>query len=79
MNTRSDYSFYVTPYPGGAVHIVDQNLGRMSVTNDVENVLAAIHKQIDLTGRDVSYTDSEGQVDSLIHDKGKFIRFAPGP
>ena len=51
----------------------------MSVTNDAENVLAAIHKEIDLTGRKVTYTDSDGQVDRLLHEAGEFKGFAPGP
>lgn len=72
----SDYSYHKCMIRGG-IHIVDLNLGRMSVTNDAENVLAQIHREIDLTGKDVTYTDSEGQVDRLIHDKGEFLRFAP--
>jgi len=71
----SDYSYTVT---GNKVHIIDQNLGRMSVTNDVENVLAEIHKEIDLTGKTVTYRDSEGHVDKLIHKNGEFLHFAPG-
>ena len=73
----ADYS-YIVNQTDNSVHILDLNLGRMSVTNDAENVLAEIHKEIDLTGRAVTYRDSEGQVDRLIHDKGEFLRFAPG-
>lgn len=73
----SDYEFYVNDMDN-SVHIVDKNLGRMSVTNDAENVLAAIHKEIDLTDRAVTYTDSEGQVDRLLHEAGEFMGFAPG-
>ena len=73
----ADYTYHECMV-NNSVHIRDLNLGNMSVTNDAENVLAAIHKEIDLTGRKVTYTDSEGQVDRLIHDKGEFLRFAPG-
>ena len=73
---QSDYDYTIKP--DGSVHIIDENLGNMSVTNDAENVLAKIHKEIDLTDRAVTYTDSEGQVDRLLHDKGEFIGFAPG-
>lgn len=72
---RSDYDYTIKP--DGTVHIVDLNLGRMSVTNDAENVLLEIHRHIDLTGRDVTYRDSDGQVDRLIHEKGVFKGFAP--
>lgn len=75
---RSDY-YYRINSETDAIHIVDQNLGNMSVTNDAENVLAAIHKEIDLTDREVTYTDSEGQVDRLLHKAGEFTGFAPGP
>ncbi len=73
---KSDYDYTIKE--DGSVHIVDLNLGRMSVTNDAEQVLMEIHHHIDLTGRHVTYRDSDGQVDSLIHEKGVFIRFAPG-
>ena len=72
----ADYTYHKC-MAHNSIHIRDLNLGRMSVTNDAENVLAAIHAEIDLTGKDVTYTDSEGQVDRLIHDKGEFLRFAP--
>lgn len=71
----SDYTFAIGK--DGDVHIVDLNLGNMSVTNDAENVIAAIHAEIDLMGRNVTYTDSEGQVDRLIHNQGEFLAFAP--
>lgn len=74
---RADYTWAEQP-ADRSVHIIDLNLGNMSVTNDAENVLAAIHKEIDLTGRTVTYTDSEGQVDQLLHEAGEFIGFAPG-
>ena len=75
-NPMSDYS-YTENKLENHVHIIDLNMGRMSVTNDAENVLAAIHKEVDLTGKTVTYRDSEGQVDRLIHEDGEFLRFAP--
>ncbi len=74
---KSDFTYREND--DGSVHITDLNLGQMSVTNDAENVIEAIHKVIDLTGREVTYTDSEGQVDRLIHENGEFLGFAPGP
>ncbi len=45
------------------VFIEDLNLGRMSVTNDAENVFAAI--QLKYPGRRVIYMDSEGRWDEI--------------
>jgi len=73
---KSNYDYTVND--DGSVHIVDL-LGGMSVTNDAEAVLMEIHHHIDLTGRDVTYRDTEGQVDRLLHEKGVFKGFAPGP
>lgn len=74
---KADYNWVEDP-EDNSIHIVDLNLGNMSVTNDALHVLAAIHKEIDLTGREVTYTDSDGQVDRLLHDAGEFTGFAPG-
>lgn len=74
--TRANFTFAVE---GDLVTITDLNLGNMSVTNDAENVLLAIHNDIDLTGKRVQYYDSEGQLDRLLHENGVFKGFAPGP
>ena len=73
---RADYDYTINE--DGSVHIVDQNLGNMSVTNDAEAVLWEIHHHIDLTGRDVTYLDSVGNIDRLIHKEGEFMRFEIG-
>ena len=77
MSTRSDWSFH--KLPGNIIHVVDLNLGNMSVTNDAEAVIEELHKQVDLTDKKVQYTDSEGQVDRLLHEGGIFAGFAGGP
>jgi len=71
------FSYYVMP--SGTVHIVDEGLEEISVTNDAEDVLMKVHRAIDLTGKKVQYMDSNGQVDRLLHENGKFTGFAPGP
>lgn len=76
QKARADYDYRINP--DHSVHIIDHNLGSMSVTNDAEAVLLEIHRHIDLTGRAVTYRDSEGQVDRLLHEKGVFKGFAPG-
>jgi len=75
MSFDADYSWrYVD---GSDVHIVDKNLGNRSVTNDAEGVLERLHQAIDLTGRRVTYTDTDGQIDQLLHTRGVFCGFAP--
>ena len=52
----------------------------LSVTNDAENVVARLAADGRLPkGRRLFYYDSDGQLDELVHDNGKFTRFAPGP
>jgi len=50
-----------------------------TVTNDVERV---IDRLIDLEllpkGRRLFYYDSEGQLDEIVLENGRFLRFAPG-
>jgi hypothetical protein len=57
--------------------IVDDNLpGSKSVTNDAEFVCQTM---IELYGnRRLFYRDTMGRWDELIHDRGRFLRFAPG-
>lgn len=50
-----------------------------SVTNDAENVVAKLHSDGSLGCRLLYYYDSEGQMDRILHQNGKFIGFAPGP
>lgn len=50
-----------------------------SVTNDAENVVADLHGEGILDGQRVMYIDSWGHVDEVVHSRGVFIRFAPGP
>jgi len=79
MGLFSDAVFSSETLPNGVVHIYDLGVEEISVTNDVENVLKRLHKTIGLSGKKVQYTDSEGQVDRLLHEDGVFKGFAPGP
>lgn len=63
----------------GVIHITDEGIDEISVTNDAEDVLLQIHKHVNLTGKKVQYTDSDGQIDRLLHERGVFTGFAPGP
>jgi hypothetical protein len=65
----------------GLVAIVDLNRGRMSVTNDVERVLAyiAAEDKIDLDEHLIIYRDSTGRWDGISTANGKFVGFYPLP
>lgn len=64
------------------VEVVDLNLGGMSVTNDVENVINTVAQALPNPATDYAwiYRDSEGLWDELVLDKvGNFSRFAALP
>lgn len=46
MKTKSDYTWTINDE---IIEITDLNRGRMSVTNDIENVLAAIREELELS------------------------------
>lgn len=52
-----------------------------TVTNDVEHVVMnlALYPPGHLTGRRLFYYDSDGQLDEICHENGRFVGFAPGP
>lgn len=70
--------FYVQEVTDDAVYIVDlaNECGTMSVTNDAENVVANIAQEY--SNKRIIYRDTDGQWDELVHDNGRFLRFAPG-
>lgn len=52
----------------------------LTVTNDAEAVVAALHADGVLGTRKLLYYDSVGDLDELVHDgRGRFLGFAPGP
>lgn len=64
--TRSDYRYRTCVIEGLKVWIIyDENSGRCSVTNDIENVVAEIaaKEHVDPTEYIIFYRDSEGQFD----------------
>lgn len=75
----SDYTAHVR-YDGEkpVVVIVDQNLGRMSVTNNAEAVVTAVCKEAGLWPEDtiIIYRDSEGIWDGIDMDRGHAIFYA---
>ena len=68
---HSDYDFGIT---GNVLWIKDLNAGNMSVTNDMENVLESIDKELDYALSKkrylIVYCDSEGTWDGIYyHEK----------
>jgi hypothetical protein len=62
----------------GVVVIVDANEGHMSVTNDIENVVAYLAMQFDLVNAPVVYRDSMGGYDGVkVQDGKSFAGFVP--
>jgi hypothetical protein len=71
--------FEVVKVERDAVTIRDRNNGRMSVTNDAENVVLALREQGLLPeGRRLFYIDSMGSLDEILVNERGFIGFRPG-
>ena len=68
-NTSSDYEYEII---GDVVVIYDLNLGRMSVTNDIEEVIKEIGTTVDLSTRKIIYRDSCGVFDGITLNKERF-------
>jgi hypothetical protein len=61
----------------------DENCPSMTVTNDAESVVGDLHEKGLLfakmaPSKRIFYLDTEGNIDELIHDGGRFIRFRSG-
>ena len=70
---RSAFTWHTV---GSVVVVVDLDL-RMSVTNDAENVVAAIAERISLAGKRVLYRDTMGRLDELRVEGGRFAGIVP--
>lgn len=76
--SRSDYNWEVIKYgEQDVLCIIDEDRGRMSVTNDIENVTAEIEKELTLQGKSlptlIVYRDSEHLWDAWSTKKQDFI------
>ena len=74
------YNFHILEYGQLCLSIVDLNLGRMSVTNDIENVLTYIRKTRGLhvdQMRDVYivYCDSDDRWDRVVYHDDEQVDF----
>ena len=69
---KSDYAYKVEDE---FLIIKDLNLGRMSVTNDIENVLNEIGKVIILDLYKIIYEDSDGMFDAVLTYQNEFTDY----
>lgn len=71
---RCDYQ--ITAIKPDSLTIQDLNLGRMSVTNDVENVVKDLFaRELLKPGMQLFYYDSDGDMDEICFDASGFTRF----
>lgn len=61
--TKSDYTYTIED---GFLKIVDLDMGGMSVTNDIENVITEIGLSEDILNLRIIYQDSMGEWDEVI-------------
>jgi exopolysaccharide biosynthesis protein len=74
---KSNFTYTID---GNVLFIEDSNLGGMSVTNDIENVIEEIERElrpapISINELDVIYRDSQGSIDGIKIKDGKFHDF----
>lgn len=77
--TKSNYNYSIEDYAGRNVIVIeDLNLGNMSVTNDIDNVIEEICQKEDIQPKlfMVVYKDSEGFFDGWDTKRYTFIYLA---
>ncbi len=78
MACRADFRYLIAVLDHQKVLLIeDLNLGNMSVTNDIENVVASISQKenIDPKGHLIIYMDSEGRWDGWDATREEFFFF----
>ena len=65
MRSKSDFTYTIA---NDVLRIIDLNYGRMSVTNDIENVLEHIKGIEGFMPSYTIYRDSEGSWDAVTYD-----------
>ena len=79
--------FHIREFTPEFVFVIDDfNINNtnpsMSLTNDVENVVEYLAKEghlsvyNDINCRRIVYRDTEGCWDEIVHENGKFVKFA---
>jgi len=73
MNGKSDYHLII-PKDQHIIVIIDKDLGGLSVTNDIDNIIDYISSnRLNLNNYIVIYRDSEGLYERVYTKDGKYI------
>lgn len=78
--SRANFLYRIGEFDGQKILLIrDQNSGNISVTNDIENVVADIgtHEGLDPTEYMIIYRDSEGRWDGWDHKAQNFFFLRP--
>ena len=73
---KADFTYTIESYAGRNVIVIkDLNLGNVSVTNDIENVIDEICKSENIVKKSymIVYMDSEGVYDGFDAERNSFI------
>ena len=70
--------FFILHETSEYIYIVDTGVNEKSITNDAEAVVSFLAVNHHLDNRRLIYRDSSGQRDEILHENGKFLKFAPG-
>lgn len=76
---RARYSIAKETATSLTIRDESRRFGTMTVTNDAEAVVEHLADQRLIDGRRLFYYDSEDQLDELVHENGRFVRFERGP
>lgn len=76
---RARYSIAKETAASLTIRDESRRFGTMTVTNDAEAVVEHLADQGLIDGRRLFYYDSEDQLDELVHENGRFVRFERGP
>jgi len=82
LNVRTELKakWYLAYSDSDMVFIIDEDSPDFAtVTNAAERVVTALDEQVTLGNRRLYYRDSQGEIDELTHENGKFTGFRPGP
>lgn len=79
MSYRCHYSVVYKSSNLDILVLRDENRG-VSITNDADNLVLDLYKNKMMESfTQLYYYDSEGQLDQILHQNGRFQGFSPGP
>ena len=73
MMPSCQYSIVLDRPNAIVIRDIGHNLGFMSITNDVDSLVACLAHQ--LRDRHLYYYDSDGSLDEILHSNGRFTGF----